>query len=257
MPNEPESGAPPLPTSQHRQRRSLISIVAPRPRRAAPSPLYAFSAAGFGNTEAQSPETRRSSRRHSSRSHSSRRPSSPDFYYPTNPIPPLPFTAPYQYKTQRVPDPQIPRQFSLYPQHVQAAMAQTSSATAQPRITQRGPSPPPLGNWPRVDALSQPVYSKPHKSSLNSHTPRAPGTHTGRITRTEPVDAPVMVKAFSPPVTAMSPPSIPPLAFTVPARSRPSGPRSHANSREWSRPPPLDLSGISTLTERSRGLIVS
>ena len=46
----------------------------------------------------------------------------------------------------------------------------------------------------------------------------------------------------------------PPVAVTSP-RSRPSGPRSRSKSQngDWTRPPPLDLSGVSSFGERRRG----
>ncbi|KAF9053579.1 hypothetical protein BDZ89DRAFT_285085 [Hymenopellis radicata] len=103
---------------------------------------------------------------------------------------------------------------TLYSQHVQSAIS-----TPPVAHTRRGPkastppSPPPLGNWPRSDILSQPVRKGKERKPPPS-----------------PVDVP---QNIAPGRTSFdSPPS--------PNRARPTGPRTRTTSRP--RPPPLDLS---------------
>jgi hypothetical protein len=235
----PDSAAPPL-SSLPRKRKSLVSIIAPRPRYAAPPSLYAFSN-GFGSEDDQRnmAESSRAPHRTSHRQ-----------------VPPLPTTPPQRYMVQRARESQAALPVSsLYPQHVRAAMADTATRRMEPLPTlaqwSSSPSPPPpqpLGDWPRLDVLSQPVRGKVRKSSMNVHTKYTTAGKDG--SRTVPTSTTVHAKMSM--TTTMAAPSVPPLALTVPSRSRPSGPRSHANSRDWSRPPPLDLSKISSYAEKSR-----
>lgn len=52
---------------------------------------------------------------------------------------------------------------SLYPQHIQTTMRNTPEVQVHPELNtsrQHPPSPPPLGAWPRPNALTQPARSK-------------------------------------------------------------------------------------------------
>lgn len=101
---------------------------------------------------------------------------------------------------------------SLYPQHLQSKL---------PLQPQRGPpassTPPPLGNWPRADAVSQPIHSKQRAA------PAGPSA-------TSP---PAGESASAPAPTSVS--------------TRSQGPRrKRTSSGEIQRPPPLDLTKISS-----------
>ncbi|KAF8921399.1 hypothetical protein CPB85DRAFT_1270661 [Mucidula mucida] len=102
---------------------------------------------------------------------------------------------------------------TLYSQHVQSAIS-----TPPVAHTRRGPkassplSPPPLGNWPRSDILSQPLRKGKERKPPPS-----------------PVDVP---QNIAPGRTSFDSP-------TSPNRPRPTGPRTRTTSRP--RPPPLDL----------------
>jgi len=99
---------------------------------------------------------------------------------------------------------------SLYPQHLH------SSLTLQQPLRPSPASPPPLGNWPRPNAVDQPLHSKRKPEP-------APFTFPAR----DPVSGAVLSLSSSTP------------------RSRPSGPRTSSNLNETRRPPPLDLTKIS------------
>jgi hypothetical protein len=208
----PDSAAPLA--SEPYKRRSFMSIVAPRPRRPAPSALYAFSG-GFGNDDEHNAEPS-DMRRHSSH---------------RSILPPLPAAPAPQHMVQRAREATVAQVSSFYPQHVQVAIA-VSPTNMQP-IKRLEASPPPLGDWPRIDALSQPVRGQPRK------TPRS--SRTGQNSRSSPSKYAVTTV-----------PLVPPAALTIPARSRPSGPRAREASRDWNRPPPLDLSNISSFGDRRR-----
>jgi len=239
--SQPESAAPPLPPARPvAQRRSFMSIVAPRPRRLAPSALYAFSG-GFGNDEKlqsymyQEPQGR------------NRQSIQQNSYIP----PPMPAAAPPRRLVQRARESALPAGHSFYPQNVQVAMQGTSTIPGDSQTRYQRPqrprdqprTPPPLGNWPRADILSQPVVRGNTRRSSSNRQPSGPPTSARpnasprSSPRTAPASRPLML-------VASPPPSAPPVSFSA-QRQRPSGPRSRAMSRERSRPPPLDLTGIS------------
>lgn len=113
---------------------------------------------------------------------------------------------------------------SFYPHYIQPSLISQPPRTLPPtRQHHLPPSPPPLGDWPRANAVSQPLRIKRN----NAPQPMA---------ATPTMEAAVGV---STPI-----PSLP--------RSRPSGPRRRSNSTGDNRPPPLDLSKITTFKERRR-----
>jgi len=156
-------------------------LVAPQPRRPPPTAVYAYRA-GMG------PEYQIEHFRPSSSA-------------AERPVPPI-------YAAQS----SMPAS-SLYPQHLH------SSLTPQPSRPSPASPPPPLGNWPRLDAVDQPLRSKRRSppTTLNSHGGDAADPASG-------------------PVSSLS--------STTP-RSKPSGPRTSSSSNEIRRPPPLNLTHIS------------
>lgn len=150
--------------------------------------------------------------------------------------------------------------------------------TSQPR--RLPPSPPPLGDWPRLDATSRPRNVK--RKTLTEPLPRAevepaprPQSRSGAVPRPQPrlpvhYPQPPRSQALSqsrrqplPPITTSNPTTVPytldaealsaaltPLASSQPiprrSSSRPSGPRKPSYSSNDGRPAPLDLSSIST-----------
>lgn len=117
-----------------------------------------------------------------------------EYYQP--PVPPRPVAS---SSTWNAPMP------NFYPQAVQSSLI----AHPQPAISQ---SPPPLGNWPRIDVLQQPVRPR------------------GLPTSSERTEA-----------LSSSPP-----------RRRPTGPRNQVGSTDERRPPPLDLSKITSFKDPPR-----
>lgn len=100
---------------------------------------------------------------------------------------------------------------SLYPQHLHFSL--TPQQTSRPSSAS---PPPPLGKWPRPNAVDQPLRSK-QKTTLDTFSFPARD-------------------ATNPPLGAVSSHS------SSPPRSKPLGPRT---SSEVRRPPPLDLTQIS------------
>ncbi|KAF7966082.1 hypothetical protein HWV62_40192 [Athelia sp. TMB] len=168
----------------------VLDIVAPQPRRPVPDTAYSHRA-GMG----------------------------PDygieFYSPTRehelPTLPQPVQTAQRARTAVMAPAAVPPP-SLYPIHIQ------SSAQPQRRAPAASSSPPPLGNWPRADAVNQPV----RKNSKRKPVPPAG------------LDAEPPVHAS--PVDAQKP--------TVANPPRPR--RKRTTSGEIQRPPPLDLSKISS-----------
>jgi hypothetical protein len=139
------------------------------------------------------------------------------------PVPPIPAAAPPSHLLTRAASrqPAVPVP-SLYPQHLQ------SSVTRPPQPLQPSPaSPPPLGNWPRADAVEQPLRSvrRPPQATAN-----------GRASST----------------TRPHPPSETVSSALPSSRSRLSGPRTTSGSREIRRPPPLNLTKISAFRSEPR-----
>jgi len=116
------------------------------------------------------------------------------------PIPPVPAAPPPQHQTQNTREATATL---FYPQQMQHTIQ------SQPLTRAPANSPPPLGNWPRADVISQPARSKREAPRRLILTPTV-----------APKSAPL------PPQSSKS---------TGPRSGRLNGPR----------PPPLDLSGIS------------
>jgi len=195
-------GSAPTSPSLPRFQKEIPDVVAPQPRRPPPTAIYA-------HRSGQGPE-------YDIGHH--QRPSSPAA---ARPVSLIPVAAPPRHLLTRAAatQPIVPVP-SLYPQHLQ------SSVPRPPQPLQPSPaSPPPLGNWPRADAVEQPVRSarKP---------PQATSSHPANST------------------TRPDPPSETVSSTLVSSRSRPSG--SRTGSREIRRPPPLNLSKISAFRSGSR-----
>jgi hypothetical protein len=131
------------------------------------------------------------------------------------PIPPIPAALPHH----QLQNTREATATSFYPQHVQPTiLSQPTVAAAMKQLPSHGVSPPPLGDWPRADIISQPSRSK-------RDGPRP------LILSTSPTSSP----------TSRSPNS------TTPRSARPAGPRTgRSGPINGGRPPPLDLSKIST-----------
>lgn len=109
---------------------------------------------------------------------------------------------------------------SLYPSHVQTAINSSIQCPSPAHLSQArrpppAPSPPPLGDWPRRDATSQPVRVK--------RKPVTPVPYSFTM--------PTAVQQRQPLATPTT-------------RSRPSGPRRRSTSVENHGPPNLDLSNF-------------
>jgi NADH:ubiquinone oxidoreductase subunit 6 (subunit J) len=138
------------------------------------------------------------------------------FRFPTErPIPPVPAAPPPQHQVQNTREATATL---FYPQQVQQTIRSqplTTPVTVPTTKQTRAPadSPPPLGNWPRADVISQPARSKREAPRRFILTPTV-ALHTSPNPKIPPKSAPL---------------------------TRPTGPRSGRGPR----PPPLDLSGIS------------
>jgi len=200
-------------------RDSPMSIVAPKPRRIVPAALFGY-----------------------------RRPTSSEYkidpFIHRGPsvhvIRPPPTAAPPQMTQQ----PRIVswgyQASAFYPVHVQATFASHPYGTQlpAPRTHDMPPTPPPLGDWPRADAVSQPRREKRQPALQQLPPPPPPPLFQSAL-----VSAPYHVAT----------PAMPPPAALVSPRSRPSGPRSRSRSQtgDWMRPPPLDLSQVSSFGEKT------
>jgi hypothetical protein len=140
----------------------MPSIVAPKPQRAAPSALYNYRSGLGSDYEIE-------------HYHPPSRPPSTHMNYP---VPPIPAAAPpinpalITHQATNIPS------TSFYPQYMQSALI---SAPQQPHVyvpqhLVRPPSPPPLGNWPRPNAVMQPLRSKHDRPALGSTTAGVPNT---------------------------------------------------------------------------------
>jgi len=136
---------------------------------------------------------------------------------------------------------------SFYNASVQKAIGNGSRAPPPPPPVQlsKGRSPPPLGDWPRLDATS-----RPRKKRYSHAVPQARGPPAR-----EPSTAP------RPSSRRAGPSSAPPSAVTTrtsPTRTRAPGSGrlgpmdSGSGSSSQHRPPPLDLSKISSHRSRSQ-----
>jgi hypothetical protein len=145
------------------------------------------------------------------------------------PIPPIPAALPHH----QLQNTREATATSFYPQHVQ--LSQPAVAPVMKQLPSHGVSPPPLGDWPRADIISQPSRSK-------RDGPRPLILTTSAIATTS---------ANSSPNSRTSPSS------ATPRSARSSGPRTgRSGPSNGARPPPLDLSKISShsrpSTARSR-----
>ncbi|KAJ7582901.1 hypothetical protein C8J56DRAFT_956013 [Mycena floridula] len=139
----------------------------------------------------------------------------PANYHTSQPVPPIPAASTSQL--MRGPATNYAAN-TFYSQVVQSSLIAQPAVAQRPNTTRRtGPSPPPLGNWPRADAIQQSA-SRPRK------LPPSPGMAD---------------------LSGSSPPSHAPNTGR-----RPAGPRKRSTSGENHRPEPLDLSKISSFRER-------
>ena len=132
------------------------------------------------------------------------------------PVPPVPTAAPYHYVKQstRAASAKLSASApSLYPQPLQSSL----TSSQQPRAS--AASPPSLGKWPRANAMEQPVSIK-----------RKPPLPDFKL----------------PPVTSATSATSLNAATSTSRPVRPSGPRTRSRSGELHRPPPLDLTKISS-----------
>jgi hypothetical protein len=181
---------PTLPRFKH----NTPTIVAPKPRHPAPARLIYSYRSGLSSEyeiEHYNPSNQAASQ-----------------VAPSFPAAPPPVTQGYSVA-------------SLYPQYMHSTLERQPLAASHTQPSQRhlpyDASPPPLGDWPRANVLSQP----PRK------TKRTPGDQFS--------SAPDLTGVRSPPSQSR----------------RPSGPRRPSGS-DGNRPPPLDLSQITTYNSRVR-----
>jgi len=116
--------------------RQASVTMAPQPRRVAPPELYAYRGLSprYEIEYYQPPTT---------------------FSQPAPPEPAIPGDR------QRLSMKQIPA--AIYPKAVQSSIAAQSGPTQHPDSRRRPPSPPPLGDWPRANIMSQPSRSRSTK----------------------------------------------------------------------------------------------
>jgi type IV secretory pathway TrbD component len=207
------------------QRRSRVSIVAPRPRRVAPAALYEFQS-GIGNDGYNSPPNSPPRARKSIS-----RPA---------PIAPIASSSTRQQTSQWVRDISRQQPTSFYPQHVQTTFASYSFPPYQPPARVKSPDlppipqPQPLGDWPRPDALSQPLRGRRQKRTVRSPPPPLRD-----------------VNATIPPTIIAPTIAPPPPAFVIsPTRSRPMGPRTRSQGGDLGRSRPYH--SVGALGERTR-----
>ncbi|KAF8163205.1 hypothetical protein B0H34DRAFT_312788 [Crassisporium funariophilum] len=150
------------------------------------------------------------------------------------PVPPIPLAMAsppplIRQQTQQAQQRQGPTLSTpFYPSYVRTAIDPTPQAPPPAQLGQirrLPPSPPPLGDWPRLDATSRPPRIK-----------RKP---------LPPVVPPASYSFNAPALSA----ALQPLASS-PTRSRPTGPRRRSSSGEEHRPSHLDLSQISSFHTR-------
>jgi len=220
MPHYTESGTNLI--EKGLNRRSKMSIVAPKPRRAAPASLYEFQY-GIGGEGYNDPSTYA--------------------YAPRErvPIPPPPdvITDTRPQTAQWVRETSRHKPASLYPQPLQSTIASFSfppynppSRVSRP-LADLSPQPLPLGDWPRSDALSRPPRGRRHE-----HSTRSPTTKQ-RSKR-------------NPPPTIEVPTLPPPAVVLSPSRSRPMGPRVRSQGGEMGRSRTSDYPTVNSFGERSR-----
>jgi len=202
-------GSTPNSPSLPRFQNEIPNVLAPQPRHPVPATLYAHRS-GLG------PEY----------GIEHYRPTSPAAERPVLPNPAAEARQHMQQGTRTTSvRPSVPVA-SLYPHHVQ------STLPSQPILQNTIPSPPPLGQWPRINALDQPRRSK-QKLPLHAYTfPPANVTSTS----SQPLGTTTTSSSRS-----------------APRSSRPSGPRTRSSDNEIRRPPPLDLTKISAFRSGGGG----
>jgi len=143
----------------------------------------------------------------------------------------------------------------FYNASVQKAMASRDRSRAPPppppvQLRREQTSPPPLGDWPRLDATSRPRTKRYQPAAPRAQGPpvrELPTTPRRPSQRSAPSSAPLFIGPVSP--------------RTSPTRTRPPGSGrlgsagsmdSGSGSPSQHRPPPLDLSKISTHRTRSQ-----
>jgi len=198
-------GSAPASPSLPRFQKEIPDVVAPQPRLPPPTAINVYRSGQGPEYDIGHPQ----------------RPSSPAA---VRPVPPIPVAAPPSRLLTRAAARQsavpVP---SLYPQHLQ------SSVTRPPQPSQPSPaSPPPLGDWPRADAVEQPLRSV-------RKLPRATASGPASSTTTGP-----------------HPPSETASSALPSSRSRLPGSRTTSGSREIRRPPPLNLTKISAFRSTPR-----
>ncbi|KAF8654191.1 hypothetical protein AX16_003720 [Volvariella volvacea WC 439] len=173
------------------------TIAAPKPRRPAPAAIYNAGLSDYAIEHYRPPS---------------------NF---AQPAPPPPAPVAYSTRRQQI-SPLSTSPINLYPQYVQSSFLHASSLSApsnsEPTLQRElPPSPPPLGNWPRADIISQPTTSR-SRARVSSSARTVQGTIAGT---TVPSDASIS-RSF-----------------------RPTGPRTSSRLGGDHRPPMLDLSNIS------------
>jgi len=162
------------------------------------------------------------------------------------PMPPIPSAVVPGRATEATARDMISNLF--YPDYMQSALQPSPPQHAQPfgasGIRPLPASPPPLGDWPRLDATSRPSKSKQRppraERPLQQHRPTEPRHSPPRAERPPQQQRPT--QQGRPPQQ-----SRPPASNSLP-RTRPTGPRRRSSSPD--RPPPLDLSNISAYHTR-------
>lgn len=186
------------------------SLVAPKPRRAPPPPIFIHGRAGLSSrveiehfTDIASLEEQ--------------------------PLPPPPMVPPQAA-------------LSFYPQHVQSSIQSHSGPTTYQNNTyyssDRGASPPPIRNWPRpivADASSDRPVSE--RAAQKRRAPEVPNRSGSDAFTRAPPPPPLNLERTTTKDSATS------SAQDSPSRSRPTGPRTRSGSSTFvrPRPPPLDL----------------
>ncbi|KAF9456526.1 hypothetical protein BDZ94DRAFT_1177577 [Collybia nuda] len=138
--------------------KKMPSIVAPKPRQAAPKALYNYRS---GLSLEYEIEHYRPPSHHSPK---------PSINFPVLPVPSAAHPFDPARMTRQPTD--IPSS-SFYPQYMQSALvpAPQQRDSCAPQHPVRPPSPLPLGDWPRPNAAMQPLRSKRDKLPLSSNSP--------------------------------------------------------------------------------------
>jgi hypothetical protein len=169
------------------------------------------------------------------------------------PMPPIPSAVAPGRTTEATPQNMIANLF--YPDYVQSALQPQPPQRTQPfgasGIRPLPASPPPLGDWPRLDATSRPPKSKQRPPRAEKPPQQHRPTEQEQPQQRSPPRAERHPQQQRPTrrerPPQQGPPQQVPASNSLP-RTRPTGPRRRANSTD--RPPPLDLSNISAYHTR-------